>query len=348
MRARLLGSAVGFLCLAALSCSGKTGGSQVEGTANAAGSDASNSSAGTSSMSSAGSSGMSSTAGGTVSLNIPDSGTSGGSSGSDGVPSGDVCGTMCPSGGTCAPETCDGVDNNCDGVVDNVDKNADGICDCLLIATLGLPGTWGDGDVFATWLSARSNNGAADLGDQTLTSELLAKYQVVVAQDVHMNHEYSDDEAQALLSWVKAGGGFMTLIGYSTAGEETNVNRLLAPFSMSYGHKQILPKVGGSTAPITEWVPHPIDQGVTAVGVDQGCPVQGMGTVIASSGGNDVGLAQEVLPGHVFMWGDEWITYDSEWQQHSDYQVELLWVNAIKWLTKVSTCQVPIPPVFPK
>jgi len=343
MRARLIGSVVGFCCLASLSCSSKVGGSKLDGTGNVAGSDASSGGTGGSPMSSGGSD---TTTGGTVSLIISDSGTDDGSS--DGVPSGDVCGNMCPQGLTCAPETCDGVDNNCDGIVDNVDKNSDGICDCLLIATLGLPGTWGNGDVFSTWLSARSNNGAADLADQTLTPELLAKYQVIVAQDVHSNHDYTDAEAQALFAWVKAGGGFMTMIGYSNLGEEVNVNRLLAPFSMSYADEEVLPGRGNGTTPITDWVPHPIDQGVTAAGVNRGCPVQGMGTVIARSGSYDVALAQEVLPGHVFMWGDEWITYDSEWQQHPDYQVELLWVNAIKWLTKVSTCQVPIPTVFPK
>jgi hypothetical protein len=291
-------------------------------------------------------SGNSTSSSGGLSLNLPDSGTGGDTTG---VPSGDVCGTMCPTGGTCSPEVCDGVDNNCDGIIDNVDKNGDGICDCLLIATLGLAGTWGQGDVFSTWLSARSNTGAAPLMDQTLTPDLLKKYEVIVAQDVHMNHTYTADEVAALQAWVNAGGGFMTLIGYANPGEETNVNLLLAPFGMNYGDNQILPKGNGnSTVPITEWTPHPIDQGVTAVGVDDGYPVQGMGTVIATGGGYNVGLAQTVSAGHVFMWADEWITYDSEWTQHPDYQVELFWVNAIKWLTAANTCQVPIPPVLPK
>ena len=279
-------------------------------------------------------------------LNVPDSGTL--DDGGSGLPSGDVCGNTCPAGGTCSPEVCDGVDNNCDGEIDNVDKNADGVCDCLLIATLGAPGTWGQGDVFAAWLSARSNNGATSLADQVLTRELLAKYEVIVAQDLHMNHVYSADEAAALQNWVKAGGGFMTLIGYSPPGDATNVNRLLAPFAMNYGNKEILPRVNGMTVPITTWTPHPIDQGVTAVGVDTGYEPQGTGTVIATSGGYNVGLAEEVLPGHVFAWGDEWISYNSEWTQHPDYQVQLFWVNAIKWLTATTKCQVPVPPVFPK
>ena len=44
------------------------------------------------------------------------------------------------------------------------------------------------------------------------------------------------------------------------------------------------------------------------------------------------------------VWGDEWLTYDSEWTQHPEYQLELFWLNAIKWLTPAKDCQVAIPP----
>jgi hypothetical protein len=53
-----------------------------------------------------------------------------------------------------------------------------------------------------------------------------------------------------------------------------------------------------------------IDQGVTAAGVNDGYEPKGTGTVIAKGGGFNVGLAQEVLPGHVLAWGDEWISYN--------------------------------------
>ena len=245
-------------------------------------------------------------------------------------------------------EVCDGIDNDGDGIIDNVDKNSDGVCDCLLIATLGVKGTSGKGDVFAAWLTARSDAGAADLADQILTPALLAKYQVIVAQDVRKGHQYDDSEVKALSDWVNQGGGFMTLIGYSDAGEAHNVNRLLAPFGMSYTDEQILKKSGSNTIPITMWTPHPIDSGVTQVGVDNGYPVQGMGTTIATGGGFDVAKVQDVGKGHVFLWGDEWITYNSEWNDHPDYQVQLFWLNAIKWLTVAGECQVAIPPNPPK
>ena len=48
--------------------------------------------------------------------------------------------------------------------------------------------------------------------------------------------------------------------------------------------------------------------------------------------------------GHLLVWGDEWITYNSEWSGHPDYQVTLFWLNMIKWLTPAKECQVAIPP----
>ena len=69
-----------------------------------------------------------------------------------------------------------------------------------------------------------------------------------------------------------------------------------------------------------------------------------MDTTIATGGGFDVGKVQEVGKGHVFLSGDEWITYNSEWNDHPDYQVQQMWLNTIKWLTVAGQCQVTIPP----
>jgi hypothetical protein len=244
-------------------------------------------------------------------------------------------------------EKCDGIDNDGNGVIDDVDVGHDGICDCLRIATLGARGTAGIGDVFASWLSSKSDAGATDLAGATLTSSLLAGYQVVVVQDVHsIGRDYSADEVAALKAWVEGGGGVMTLIGYADSSERTNANLLLAPFGISYGPEPILAKTGGSTVPITEWTkPHPLTADVTTVGVDNGYPVNGGGTLIARGGGWDVARAATPGKGHVFVWGDEWITFDSEWKDHPDYQVERLWLNAIKWLTPAKECQVALPPI---
>src|SRR5690606_33433235 len=93
---------------------------------------------------------------------------------------------------------------------------------------LGVKGTWGQGDVSATWLDGKSTNGAVDLASQELTPALLAKYQVIVAQDVSkIGRTYSAAEIQALGDWVKAGDGFLTFIGYGDPSARTNANALL-------------------------------------------------------------------------------------------------------------------------
>ncbi|HEY6724884.1 MAG TPA: hypothetical protein VI197_12690 [Polyangiaceae bacterium] len=239
-------------------------------------------------------------------------------------------------------DLCDRIDNDGNGIVDDVDLGGDGVCDCLRIATLGVPGMWGEGDVFEAWLNSRSNNGAVDLADAVLTAETLNQYQVIVAQDLSEAHAYSAEEVQALDAWVKAGGGFMTLIGYADPDVLDNVNTLLASFGLSYGPDQALPRQGGQTVPVTEWLPHPVTEGITQIGVDNGYVVQGSGA-IASEAGAQMLIPVETELGHVLAWGDEWITYNSEWTEHPEYQVELFWLNAMKWLTPATDCQVPIP-----
>lgn len=245
-------------------------------------------------------------------------------------------------------EVCDGIDNDGDGLIDNIDRGGDGICDCLLIATLGVKGTWGVSDIFKSWLNGKSDVGAKDLADAVLTPELLARYQVIVAQDVRGNHAYSQAEVDALKAWVDKGGGFLSLIGYGESTEVVNVNRLLAPLGTSYKNAQILPKQG-STVPIESWTPNsPVTAGITKIGVDNGYEVQGSAPVLAQYKKDNTTLTllrgQPVGSGHVLTWGDEWITYDGEWKDHPDYQVERFWLNMIKWLTPATQCQVPIPP----
>lgn len=240
-------------------------------------------------------------------------------------------------------ETCDGIDNDMNGVVDDLDVARDGICDCLKIATIGIAGASGDGDIFGSWLNSRSDAPVTALVGQTLTPALLGKYQILVAQDLNaLDREYSDAEVRALEQWVRAGGGLMTLIGYARPSERTNANKLLAPYGVSYGETPILARSGAITVPVTGWLgPHPVVDGVSRVGVDNGYPVLGSGTALAREGGFDLLKVQEVGTGHLIVWGDEWITYDSEWASQADYQVEQLWRNALKWLTVAQVCQVP-------
>lgn len=263
-------------------------------------------------------------------------------------------------GGGSSPEVCDGIDNDGDGIIDNVDVAGDGVCDCLKIATLGFAGTAGVGDVFSTWLDGKSAAGAVALEGQTLTPELIASFQVIVSQNVMegkagesgkskgIGRAYGPTEVEALAGWVEKGGGLMTLIGYAPPTEIVNVNRLLVPYGMSYEATPILSKSGSKTVPVTHWTTtHPLAKDILRIGVDNGYPVHG-GDLVAwepEQGKYDVGRATSFGKGHVFVWGDEWITFDSEWKNLSDYQVERFWLNALKWLSPPNFCQVALPPV---
>jgi hypothetical protein len=257
------------------------------------------------------------------------------------------------------PETCDGIDNDGNGIVDDVDAGGDGVCDCLNIATLGHIGPWSSGgNIFATWLNARSPQGAVSLGDQVITPELLAPFQIVVSlhvateaingngRMVPANHPYSDTEVAAFQGWVQAGGGVMTTIGYAgnEAAEVVNVNRLLASVGMGYSTTRL-----GLDDFVQQWDPHPVTEGVRNINTDNGVEPEGSGMTVAHGTNNQVALQViQAGGGRVVVWGDEWITYDSEWEDVRDQQVELFWLNILKWLSPPNECQVPIPPSIPR
>ncbi|HEY6724950.1 MAG TPA: hypothetical protein VI197_13025 [Polyangiaceae bacterium] len=266
-------------------------------------------------------------------------------------------GTSSTTGGDGTPEICDGIDNDGNGIADDVDAGGDGVCDCLNIATLGQIGPWSDGgNIFETWLNARSPLGATDLDDEVLTPELLAPFNVVVVLHVDTtavangdrmaaaHHVFSDTEVAAFGGWVQNGGGVMTTIGYTgdEAAEVVNVNRLLAAVGVGYSATNL-----DLTGHVQDWDEHPITLGVTNIFTDNGVePAGTAGTTVArgQADGQPALQVTEAGSGRVVVWGDEWITYDSEWADVEEQQVELFWLNILKWLSPPMTCQVPIPP----
>ncbi len=256
--------------------------------------------------------------------------------------------------GPAGPEVCDGADNDGNGIADDLDAEEDGVCDCLNIATIGRIGPWSNGgNVFRSWLDARSPKPAVELGDQVLTDALLAPIQVIVVlytatmelngngTIVPPHHAFGPDEVAALRAWVERGGGVMTTIGYTVdeARETENVNRLIAPFGVTYS-----PTKTSLDGYIESWMDHPVSTGVSRIYTMNGTePDAAAGTTVARDPADRVALqvAQAQL-GRVVVWGDEWITYDSQWEQVQDQQVERLWLNILKWLSPPKVCQVPI------
>jgi hypothetical protein len=69
------------------------------------------------------------------------------------------------------------------------------------------------------------------------------------------------------------------------------------------------------------------------------------GLTLARDASHHVALqAGQPEDGHVVVWGDEWITYDSQWRAVHDQQVERFWLNILKWTSPSQVCQVPITP----
>lgn len=261
-------------------------------------------------------------------------------------------------GGSPAGETlCDGLDNDNNGVVDDVDLQADGVCDCLPIATIGSTDSWlpkYPTNLFQDWLAQRSTTSAVALGSQKITPELIAPYRILVVLDVHSFDDnrvpndsnfrpaFTPAETQALEAWVRAGGGLMTTLGYCYDDKEaTNVNSLLQPFGLGYELSHFNPNA------VTNFVPHPLTDQVTALRFWTGSPTVGTaGVALATAQNHEVLRAAEVDAGKVVIWGDDWILYDKEWQNVTTYQIERFWLNILKWLSPPQVCQVPIPVIL--
>jgi hypothetical protein len=139
--------------------------------------------------------------------------------------------------------------------------------------------------------------------------------------------------------------GVASMSGYSNdPTNDWHANSLLVPMSVAYS----APLLNG---PVTQFATHPITAGLTSVTFNGGYPITDLGgaastrTPIAflpsGSGTVDVGYAIQMGAGRAFVWGDEWIEFDSEWSMLPE--IKQLWVQVFSWISPSGKCALTPP-----
>ena len=200
-------------------------------------------------------------------------------------------------------------------------------CNVLNIGILGNPGA-NPSSNFQTWLQ---NAGTTVKRIQTtnvaLTAQEIAPYNVIVLD--WLAHDYTAPEAAIVKAFVEAGGGLISMTGYNGTSTDFRANALIGELGVTYGG-------GLVNGPVTTFVAHPITKGLTSITFAGGYLVSAPGssanvrTPIASIPAGNVAWAIEAGKGRAFVWGDEWIEFDSEWSTLP--QVKALWVNVFGWV----------------
>lgn len=216
-------------------------------------------------------------------------------------------------------------------------------CARLNIGILGNPGSNGSSD-FEQWL-ARAGTSVKRIqttADEPLTGATLAPFDVVVLDC--LTRDYSADEVASFAAWVSAGGGVAAMSGYH---DDTTIdwraNSLLAPLGVAFAGDRVW-------GPASSFADHPITKGLTSVTFTGGYAVADLGNsastrepvaFLSTTPPKPVAFAVRMDAGHAFVWGDEWIEFDSEWSKLPE--IPQLWVQAFAWLSPATTCAL-IPP----
>jgi hypothetical protein len=209
------------------------------------------------------------------------------------------------------------------------------------LAILGDPGS-NPGANFAQWINERGpvvDRYAVGPDAQGFTLTTLSTYQVLLldrlAQEATVGILPSE-----LMTWVEGGGRVIALSGYDDYPEAVAVqNQLLAPLSLGFVSES---PVWG---PVSEFAAHPITQGLATLTFVGGRQVNHAATDTAIMWiGNDISLPVGVVAtrgtGRLFLFGDEWVTYDSEWAALPE--IEQFWVNVFDWLGGCKLTAIPM------
>lgn len=218
-------------------------------------------------------------------------------------------------------------------------------CTQLNIAIFGNPGSNASAN-FQQWLE-KSGTSVQRIQTTTsvpLTADVLKPFDVVVLD--WLTRDYTTAEAATFATWVSAGGGVASMTGYdNNTTDDWHANSLLAPLGVAYGGPL-------RSGPVTDFVSHPITAGLTSVTFSGGYAVNDLGGAASTrapiaflpdgSGGKvNAGIAVQRGAGRAFVWGDEWIEFDSEWSTLP--AIKQLWVQVFRWVSPMNKCTL-VPP----
>jgi hypothetical protein len=233
-----------------------------------------------------------------------------------------------------------------------VDDAGNAICLSMLSlgqpATYGNQTGGGDNtDAFQTFINTyttKANTGTTSVMAMVkthvpLTDDFLKQYNVIILQALEDNiyaasiWTFSQSETDALERWVRAGGALITMTGYGgNTSEVQPLNQLLGGSNKWSGISYNTDDTFGQTTQYsycaysalsfngwtTDYADYDqITHDLKKVGVFHGRSINCTGSdcqIFAKdpTAGN-VGVAKDVGSGRVLAWGDEWVTYTSQW-----------------------------------
>lgn len=168
------------------------------------------------------------------------------------------------------------------------------------------------------------------LDDTPVTRELLDKYSVIILD--RLARGYSPEEAALIEAWVAGGGGLMAVTGHVASQDAVDqTNSILRPLGLGFNTSK-----GFFSGSVVDWTPHALSEGVTSMVFLGGLFVDmaegGANAVIGTRPEGPVAVVQTHGAGRVFVWGDEWILFDSQWEQL--VELRTFWANILGWLSK--------------